>query len=73
MTEPMTRVQYSDSGSRLWLERLEPGGEAYTWHHVLPEALVAAHEQAKVALRDAEDAIVAYVKDNDVKEVNPTW
>lgn len=69
----MARVQYSDSGSRLWLERLEPGGEAYAWHHVLPESLVAAYEQAKAALQVAEEAIVAYLKDNDVQEVEPTW
>lgn len=73
--EQMTRVEYSDQAERgsLWLRRLEPGGEAYTYHHVLPESLVAAHEQAKAALQAAEDAIVAYVKDNDVQEVDPTW
>lgn len=72
--EQVTRVQYSDADAgNLWLERLEPGGKAYTWHHLLPERLVAAHEQAKAALQAAEEAVVVYVKDHDVKEVDPTW
>lgn len=73
--EPMTRVRYSDRADRigLWLERLEPGGETYSWHHVLPERLVAAHETASAALQAAEDAIEAYIKGHDLKAVGPPW
>lgn len=70
--ERIARIQFSRYGDPdPWIERLEDGGEAYTWHYEVPERLLAAYEQAEKSLAETRDALVKWIDETGAQEIDP--
>jgi len=67
MTEPMAHIEYAEDGSNPLLPYIVRAAEGADFYEI-PEQLIVAYEQAKAAVRAAEDAIGRYIADNNVPQ-----
>lgn len=70
--EIVARIEFYNTDLHPYIKRLEPGGEAYTDHHVIPERLLAAHEKAEAEFAAAESAVAKWIEENETA-VEATW